>query len=121
MIKSCVAFSWFAVGVAAASSHAVAATTYKVVASLSHSDHVFGTPVVIVKPDTPAQITVTGPNGYDLQITVSPAGADKLKVATTLHSQYGSMSPVLVVRPGEPASVSYGGMSILLTAQVVGS
>jgi len=104
-----------------ASSDALAAQTYKVTASLSNSGQVFGSPTVVVQSGTPAEIAVTGENAYNLKLTVSPAGADKLKVAATLESRYGSMSPVVVVRSGQPASVSSNGITILLTAQEYGS
>ena len=110
-----------AVILAAASSSAIATQAYKVTASLSHSGQVFGSPVVVVQSDTPADIAVTGADAYKLKLTVSPGGADKLKVAATLESQYGSISPVVVVRSGQPASVSSNGLTILLTAQEYGS
>ena len=114
-------FSCFAVILAAASSNAIAAQAYKVTASLSHSGQVFGSPVVVVQSDTPADVAVTGPDAYKLKLTVSPAGADKLKVAATLESQYGSISPVVVVRPGQPASVSSNGVTMLLMVEQHGS
>jgi len=110
-----------AVSLALASSDGVAAQTYKVSASLSHSGQIFGSPVVVVQSDTPADIAVTGANAYKLKLTVSPAGADTLKVAAALESQYGSISPVVVVHSGQPASVSVSGITILLTAQEFGS
>ena len=115
-------FSCFAATLVAASSDGIAAQTYKVTASLSsNSGQVFGSPTVVVQSGTPAEIAVTGENAYKLKVTVSPAGADKLKVAATLESQYGSISPVVVVRSGQPASVSSNGLTILLTAQEYGS
>ena len=114
-------FSCFAATLVAASSDGFAAQTYKVTASLSNSGQVFGSPTVVVQSGTPAEIAVTGENAYKLKVTVSPAGADKLKVAATLESQYGSISPVVVVRSGQPASVSSNGLTILLTAQEYGS
>ena len=110
-------FSCFAATLVAASSDGIAAQTYKVTASLSNSGQVFGSPTVVVQSGTPAEIAVTGENAYKLKLTVSPAGADKLKVAAILESQYGSISPVVVVRSGRPASVSSNGITILLTAQ----
>ena len=116
-----VLLSCFAATLVAASSDGFAAQTYKVTASLSNSGQVFGSPTVVVQSGTQAEIAVTGENAYKLKLTVSPAGADKLKVAATLESQYGSISPVIVVRTGQPASVSSNGVTILLTAQEYGS
>lgn len=106
-----------AVILAAVSSNAIATQAYKVTASLSHSGQVFGSPVVVVQSGTPADIAVTGPDTYKLKLTVSPAGADKLKVAAILESQFGSMSPVVVVRSGQPATVSSNGVTILLMVE----
>ena len=113
--------SCLSVSLAVVSSDGVAAQTYKVSASLSHSGQVFGSPIVVVQSDTPADIAVTGANAYKLRLTVSPAGADRLKVAAALESQYGSISPVVVVHSGQPASVSVNGIAILLTAEEFGS
>ncbi len=104
-----------------ASFNCAAAETYTVSASLLHNGKQFGAPTLVVEPNTPASMEVTGPSGYKLSLTVSELASDKIKVAATLDSSFGKMAPVVVVHPGQPATVALGELEFGLTVQRTGS
>lgn len=104
-----------------ASSSGVAAQRYTVSASLLHKGKQFAAPVVVVDDSTPADIEVSGADGYTFSVAVTRAGVDKLRISSHLDSPYGSMAPVVVVRPGEPATVSVGDIAVSFTAERSGS
>jgi hypothetical protein len=100
--------------------------SYKVSATLLHNDRPFASPTVIVKPGVPAEITVSGNNGYTLSLTVTELSDNKVKVSSKLNSmQYGDTSPVVIVRLGQPATVEVGKagstMGLRLTVTRTGS
>ena len=104
------AFSAFA-----ASSFAIPPGLYEVSAKLSHAGKSFATPSATVRAGQPANIEVSGPDGYKLTFTVTDLAPDKIQVAASLDSSHGSMAPTVVVRPGQPASVSVGNLGLELT------
>lgn len=101
--------AWLAL---AASLGAAAADAYKISASLLHNGEPFGEPTVVVKADTPATVTVTGPDGYEVSFTVSDLAPDKLQVRRMVHCHLfssrgrGSQQPLRSATSGSPSRCS---------------
>jgi hypothetical protein len=104
------AFSAFA-----ASSFASPPGSYEVSAKLSHAGKTFGAPSATVQADKPADIEVSGADGYKLTLTITDLAPDEIQVTANLDSSHGSMAPTVVVRPGQLASVSIGDLGLDLT------
>lgn len=84
-------------------------SSYKVSATLLHNGQPFASPTVVVKPGTPAEVKVSGKNGYTFSFTVKELSANKVKVSSKLNSvQYGRASPVVIVQLGQPATLRVG-------------
>lgn len=101
---------------------------YKVSATLMHDGKPFASPAVIVTPGVPAKISVSGQDkaSYDLSLTITEVGDNKVKVASKLDSaQYGRITPVVIVRLGKSAMVQQGqdgsSLGIKLTVTRAGS
>jgi hypothetical protein len=103
------------------SSAAVAGQHYMVSTRLARGAQLLGTPSVIVEEGKQAAISVSGPQGYNLDLTVTDVGDGNVKVATVFNASHDSASPVIVTPLGKKARITVGDLAVDMTVKPSGN
>ncbi len=96
---------------------AEAADQYRVSATIAqHGSHV-ADPILVAKAGTPAQMAVSGEDGYRFMVTIDPAEGEHVEVSTQVVTSEGNVQSVVVTTLGSPIAVSTVDIALELTVE----
>jgi hypothetical protein len=99
------------------SSAAIAGQHYMVSTRLARGGQLLGTPSILVEAGKQAAISVAGPQGYKLDLTVTDAGNGNVKIATVFNAAHDSVSPGIITPLGKKARITVGDLALDMTVK----
>ena len=94
-----------------------APVSYKISAVIAAAGKELGKPTVAVKAGEPASVSVSGDNGYRLELTVSESGPGTVEVVTHLNASAGSVATTVVTPIGRAVVVATDALNLQITVQ----
>ena len=88
---------------------------YEVSASIKQNGKAVATPTVLVKPNTEAEMTVAGENGYRLSVIVSPAESGAVDVSINVGTSQASLKTAVTTLTDKPIALSGGNLEVSVT------
>jgi hypothetical protein len=99
----------------ASSSVLAGPAVYEVSAEIRQGGQVVATPTIRVKPGAPAEVSVSGENGYTLAVSVSPVDDGVVDVAINVGTSLASLRSTVATLVGKPIVVSTGDIAVSVT------
>ena len=96
-------------------SPALAGNTYKVSAEITESGKQVASPTVVVNSGTPAVMKISGDNGYEFAVEVTPADKGTIDVTARVRTGKGEFSTKLNGNLDTPMTVSTGDIGLKIT------
>ena len=94
-----------------------ASAGYKVAAVIAAGGKELGKPTVTLKAGKPASVSVSGENGFRLELTVTESEPGTVEVDTRLNASAGSVATTVVTPVGKPVVVATDALSLQITVQ----
>ncbi|HEX7763144.1 MAG TPA: hypothetical protein VF433_05990 [Cellvibrio sp.] len=95
-------------------SNAAQTDRYLVTTTISSNGAVLGKPALLVEPGTDSSAIVSGANGYELSLNISPEEKNAVLAKSSVKTSTGEAHPSLLLEIGKESTVKIGEIELRL-------